>query len=176
MVTKNKNNKNPGFSLAEALISMLIVSVFFVAATKIMTQKQSKESEKSPHGFFECYYKGGALYTHGLRGGTEVPEARSSNCNFQPPAILSFINVHYVYNNNYFNSQEPLFDNSVSIASPDSIKDFYPQCFPFNNACSAMFKPIAEFKNYLSGTHPESKIYQIWTYSTVPMPALFISW
>ena len=159
---------------------MLIISVFFVAASKIMTQRPSKASEKSPHGFFECYYKGGSLYTHSLKGNAEIPETRAANCNFQPPAVLSFINVHYVSSGGkYLNSQEPLFERRVEIARPyDMETQFYPQCFPDTySSCSAMFKPITEFKNYLYGAYQQSKIYKTWLdQGTPPANVIFISW
>ena len=172
-----KDNKKLGFSLAEALMSMLIISVFFVAATKIVTQKPPKETEMSPHGFFECYYRG-RLYTHALRGDSEVPEAPAANCNFQPPAGLSFINVHYVTGNTYLNSQEPLFEQRIEIGSPGEMQSkFYPHCFSgSNSSCSSMVKSKTDFYYYLHAAHPKSNIYRMWVQGTVPTNVLFISW
>ena len=103
-------NKKSGFTLAEMMISMLVVSIFFAAFAQTLTYKKPKEVQITPHGFFECYYRGGQLYVHtykdNLRGRDKEPN-QSTNCNFEPPVGLTFINVHYLNTNNekpYFNS------------------------------------------------------------------------
>ncbi len=173
-----RNNKKYGFSLVEALVSMLIMSVFFLAATKIMTQKPPKEIERSPHGFFECYVIGSNIYTHSVRGDAEFAESRAPNCNFQIPVGLHFINVHYMSSGRYFNTPETMFERYAEISSPPAVEDqFYKQCFSgAGNPCASMFKSTSTFYNYLQNTNPKSKIYKRWANGTPPSSALFISW
>ena len=59
MVNKKTNKKC--FSIAEALVSMLIISIFFIATSKVMTKKQRPDISESPHGFYECYVVNGNL-------------------------------------------------------------------------------------------------------------------
>ena len=170
------SNKKRGFSLIEALMSMLVISVFFLAATKIITQKPPKEVEIIPHGYFECYYKGGALYTHTKKGASEVPEARSANCNFQPPTGLNFINVHYISGNTYFNSPEPMFEQRIVLSSPAAITSYNPQYFSDKQTGDSLFKEAKDFYAYLNGTHSDSKILKMWKQGQTPTSALFVSW
>ncbi len=52
---KIKKQNKSGFSLAEALVSMLILSVFFIATAKVITTKQPAGKIAITHGFYECY-------------------------------------------------------------------------------------------------------------------------
>ena len=60
--------------MVEALISMAILSLFFVFAMKVITIKPKKEILSSPHGHFTCCGK--------------------TNCEFKPPVGVAFFNVH----------------------------------------------------------------------------------
>ncbi len=44
-----------GFSLAEALVSMLVLSIFFLATSKMITQRQPEDTVWHEHGFCACY-------------------------------------------------------------------------------------------------------------------------
>ena len=59
MINIDRNKR--GFSLIEALVSMLILSVFFAATAKVWSKRQKPEKPKYPHGYFECYYDGSTL-------------------------------------------------------------------------------------------------------------------
>ena len=176
----NTNNKKRGFSLTETLVSMLVVSIFFVAASKIITHRPPKEIQTPPHGFFECYYIGGQLYSHSVRGNADEPEHRTTNCNFQPPLGLSFINVHYISydDERYFNSVEPLYDRRMELSRPSDIEAYYSQYNDedSNNRTDVYENQIEEFFTYLAKTHPRSKIYEQYNDGDLSSNALFISW
>ena len=44
-----------GFSLAEALVVMAIISIFFAAASKIITTRPKPPKQVNQHGYYECY-------------------------------------------------------------------------------------------------------------------------
>lgn len=48
-----------GFSLAEALVVMAVVSIFFAAVTKVITTRPKKPKQANLHGYYECYVDGG---------------------------------------------------------------------------------------------------------------------
>ena len=53
-----------GFTLVEALTSMLIISIFFAIMSKTMTTRSSHELSQKPeyhHGYYECYNEKGYL-------------------------------------------------------------------------------------------------------------------
>ena len=168
-------NKKRGFSLAEMLVAMLIVSVFFTAATKVMTQRPKKEVVKSPHGFFECYYSGGSLFTQTQKGTGGAEAGRAQNCNFMPPVSLSFINVHFLYNGNYYNFHEVLYDNMFELANPGEIATkYYSQ---YVEEPQTYGKPAVDLRNYLASSYPASRILEQWpAEGNAPASALFISW
>ena len=170
------NNKKRGFSLAEMLVAMLIVSVFFTAATKVMTQRPKKEVVKSPHGFFECYYSGNSLFKQTQKGTSGAEAVRAQNCNFMPPVGLSFINVHFLYDGHYYNFQEVLYDNMFELANPGDIAAYYSQ-YVEGEAAEHYGKEPVELRNYLRATYPASRILQQWpNEEQAPASALFISW
>lgn len=76
------NNKKHGFTLAEALIALLIASLIIAAIIPVITKKHRKIEV---HGKWECTVSGGSLksrtYTNGI-----PDEWKDSNCMFSPPA------------------------------------------------------------------------------------------
>ena len=173
---KNKNKKN-GFSLAEMMISMLIISLFFVAATKLITHKKPQEELKQPHGFFECYYSGGRLYTHTMQGQTETSAVAAPNCNVDLRSDIKFINIHYINGNTYFNTQEPFFEKSLKLSNPTDLQTYYyKQYFDGTETNTDVYHSKDEFKAYLAKSHPQSNIYKQWVGGASPQIVLFISW
>ena len=67
-----------GFSLAEALVVMAIISIFFAAATKIITTRPKPKIQVNPHGYFECYKLGGTQYQRSVREQLEI-ENKAAN-------------------------------------------------------------------------------------------------
>ena len=73
--------KKHGFTLAEALIALLIASLIIAAMIPVLTKKHRKVES---HGKWECTYANGLksrTYTNGI-----PDEWQSSNCMFSPPA------------------------------------------------------------------------------------------
>lgn len=182
-MVKNNNIKigKNGFTLAEMLVSMLVVSVLFAVSTKLLTHKPPVQTVTNPHGFFECYYKEGELYTHSMKGQAEVEPKPAKNCNFEPQLGLAFINIHYYDphisedEKSYFNSQEPLIDSNFEFTNPASIAHYYPNCFTLSgdgvdavsepkidDVTRKYFKSHNVFLEYLKLAHPKSEIYKEW--------------
>ncbi len=95
-----KKNHKKGFSLAEALISMLILSIFFGIAAKMVTQRPKQEYIVSPHGFFECYKDtDGTIKVNG----TGLDSPTTGTCEFTPAKNTSVYNlVLYSYGCVYY--------------------------------------------------------------------------
>ncbi len=171
MVNK-KTEKKSGFSLFEALVSMLILSLFFIASSKVITQKQPVEVQKNPHGYYECYYYGGSLWQHRANGNASTPAARTNNCAFQPPSGVTFINVHYYNNTEYYNSQQVIMNMPVQIGQPSNIN--MPGLF--TNGAQTGTDALYAFMTFLKLAHPNSKIYQNWKNGVPPSQAVMITW
>ena len=144
-----KKNHKKGFSLAEALVSMLILSIFFGVAAKMVTQRPKQEYIVSPHGFFECYKDNtdGTIKVNG----TGLDSPTTGTCEFTPAKNTSVYNlvlysygcVYYriLYEMNYKirvtfedskfiitdidNEQKEIITISDGVIHEGKIKDFY---------------------------------------------------
>ena len=75
------NKKRYGFTLAEALVALLIASLIIAAMIPVITKKHRNVEV---HGKWECTYNGSLMsrtYTNGV-----PDEWQESNCIFSPPA------------------------------------------------------------------------------------------
>lgn len=102
-----------GFSLAEALIVMAIISIFFAAASKIITTKPKVKKQINAHGYYECYYSGGHKQKY-MRDGVASPLQSVSECKFEPPAGIAFFNVNS--SNPCYSSFQPNINNALTIS------------------------------------------------------------
>lgn len=55
-INSTKKSAKGGFSMAEMLVVMLVLTIVFLAATPLMVRRVKKETTKPEHGSFECYY------------------------------------------------------------------------------------------------------------------------
>ena len=101
-----------GFSLAEALIVMAIISIFFAAASKIITTKPKLKKQINAHGYYECYYSGGHKQKY-VRDGVASPLESVSACKFEPPASIAFFNINSY--NPCYSSFQPNINNILTI-------------------------------------------------------------
>lgn len=105
-----------GFSLAEALVVMAIISIFFAAATKIITTRPKPKIQVNPHGYFECYKLGGTQYQRSVREQLEIENKAASPCTFIPPAGIAFFGLNtYGPGGLYHSSFEPNINNALKI-------------------------------------------------------------
>lgn len=102
MVINNK--KFNGFSLLEAVVVMLIVSIFVAMVANVIPKKAKKKVASEAHGRFECYYGAdGVLYqqtftehsTTGVKKATEVGGTATS-CVFQTPYYAKYVIIDAV--------------------------------------------------------------------------------
>jgi len=102
MVKKaDESNIKFGFSLAEALVSMLVLSLFFIATAKIITVKQ-KDKPKIVAGYYECALVGSERVENG------TTEKNASGCAYNPPPrSVNNIYICSVLSNNIRCTSEP---------------------------------------------------------------------
>ena len=121
-------NTKCGFSLAEALISMLILSLFFIATSKIMTTKPKAEISENKHGYFECYHDGTNLKQKRSDGSYAGAPINVSECSFIPPKGIAFANI-YVLNTtgirHFDDDGEPVLDEDGNIERIHKERRFY---------------------------------------------------
>ena len=86
-----------GFSLAEMLLVLLILSFLIVSLAPIAYKQIPKKTDRSSHGRFECYYEGDQLmeYTADEIYGPTTPKA-VTKCEFNPPASSSFFIIQAI--------------------------------------------------------------------------------
>ena len=174
MVKRIINNKKFGFTLAEVLISMLIMSVFFVAFSKVITQKQPTEFQKSPHGYYECYLisSGGAVKQHGSdslgKNYTSI-----GKCVFDPPQNVRIYNIHYVSYNSYYHFSQSMFNEPLNMSSPDEFITMFDPGY-----LEQLQGDIRVFYRYLENSYRSSDLYQYLNLHSQQGPAsgLFIAW
>ena len=180
MVTDmNKNKIKTGFSLVEILVSMAIMSFFFLASSKIMTYKNPKDLIRNPHGFFECYYEGGQKMAHIVKNGADSEPEKVQRCDFEAPTGVHFVNIsvyeaptdyvdgHYV-GGFYFSSQEPLVDRKITCNDPmDILQNFGSSLGDYEltqenkeEAQQTAKRDVEEFYAYLEASHPQSYVYR----------------
>ena len=160
-----------GFSLAEALVVMAIISIFFAAAGKIMTQKPKPIKQQNPHGYFECYLDGATLKQSSAieEAATDPIDAEGGVCTFEPPKGVAFFNVN-TYGRAFYSDFEPNVNNTINIRINNGAdaKDFVTI---YNGSNTFTIEPAAEpytieFRNqkesaevYFQAIHPKSQIY-----------------
>lgn len=82
----NKKKTIKGFSLTEALITLLIIAMCAVLTPKLFVKKYEKR-EYETHGTWECQMNGG-MYTETLRDKTGAIRSQKNvggSCTFKPP-------------------------------------------------------------------------------------------
>ena len=182
-------NKKSGFSLAEALVSMLVVSVFFMAASKIITTKPKKELEQSKHGYFECYVEGGALKqkrSDGSFGATPATVATGQPCRFTPPGGVAFFVIYalntkenvgrgfYVSQESQFNSEDGNEEVTIDRTELSRFQDYMDETGNINTS-------IYPLVNFFESSYPSSSIYHLLktdqgVITNYAGPAVFIGW
>ena len=155
-----------GFSLAEALVVMAIISIFFAAASKIITTKPKVKKQINAHGYYECYDSGGHKQKY-VRDGVASPLQSVSVCKFEPPAGIAFFNV-----NSYipcYSSFQPNINNALTISLGGSgvviRSDMETLELSSNTKCS-------EIRMFFSTLYPKSEIYN----NGAILKGVFISW
>lgn len=189
---KNKNNTiKSGFSILEALVSMLVLSLFFIASSRIITQKHSAEFEDSPHGYYECYFADGKQWEHRSQDSEDREPKEVDKCIFDPPTTANFVNVHYYDGSQCLSSPQIIFNDRLELASPSSIRSKmdttddeemqnaqaqYEEDENSTALSDLNTRRINEFMTYLRLTHPNSQVSQMFESETPPSSAVFIAW
>ena len=169
-----KNKK--GFSLAEALISMLILSIFFLATSKVMTTKQKPDEQVNPHGFYECYVRNGDLKQRRASESSVTAEQSVDSCTFTPSQGIAYVTIYAVQDSQHvIMAVEPQFNSPIDpINSVAQLRNFGNQLDnPEDNDLD-----VDNLRNFLEISYPRSGLLGIindGTYNNND-PALFIGW
>ncbi len=175
-------NKKFGFSLAEALVSMLVMSMFFIATSKIITAKPKKEIQANKHGYFECYYEGVVLKQKRSDGSyAGEPINAGNDCTFTPPSGIAFAVIYTLHNTNgrkFYHSQEPQFNSDkgedVITISGSELSNFQNETEQVEEGGNSN---IYELMNFFQSSYPSSSIYAILKNDNeYSGPAVFIGW
>ena len=160
-----RQNTKLGFSLMEALVSMLILSVFFAATAKVITKKKKPEKIVYPHGYYECYYDGGSLYSGESTNfaAPEIKQISGSSCTFTPGTgkIVYKVTVIYPDNNGGFSEIVPFINNDLTIkpsktTEKTTIRSSNSQLEYDINKSNNTYE---EIHNYLGFTNSRSNVY-----------------
>lgn len=91
-----KLHRMSGFSLFEACVVMLVVSIFLAVSASVIPHKSKPKTEADGHGRFECYYKSGKLYQQVFQGISASEEQEVTKCRFNPPIYAKYVVVNAV--------------------------------------------------------------------------------
>ncbi len=79
-----KNNKKYGFSLAESIISMLILALVIMLTLSVITRKKTTPINKTTiSGFYACWKDGGIVKQQHYDGHVIKTASTSTDCNFE---------------------------------------------------------------------------------------------
>lgn len=109
-------NKKEGFSLAESLVVMLILSVFLAASSKVITQKKEEPQVSNQHGQFECWKSGSHYYKH-IIDGVISETVTGTSCKFKPRVNAAIYHLYVIYGNKngYYMESIPNITSELSI-------------------------------------------------------------
>lgn len=94
-LTLNREKKS-GFSLFEACVVMLVVSIFLAVSATVIPKRNKPKAEAEGHGRYECYYKGNQLYQQMFQGTSSLGLQAVNQCRFNPPMYAKYIVVNAV--------------------------------------------------------------------------------
>lgn len=103
-----------GFSLAEALVVMAIISILFSVAAKVITTRPKPPKQTTAHGYFECYLNGGLWQRTVIDGVATEPKSMGSQCQFKPQTGVAFYNINS--HNPDITRFEPNINNTLNIS------------------------------------------------------------
>ena len=187
------NTLKTGFSLAEVLISMLILSVFFIATSKVISVKPKKEVQTFRHGYYECYMQNGNLYEKRADGSsTGGNPSLVRDCIFEPPGGIAYVLIYAINvdpsdgKSKFYSSVEPIFDETIRVAAAEDLPNnkysiqHFQQYFdaPGNGTdISQGSENQYALHNYIRASYPSSTIYSLMTSpSGYNGPAVFFAW
>ena len=177
----------PAFTLAEVLIAMLVMSLFFMATTKVMSIRQKPLVQEYPHGYYECYNLNG-LKEHRVDGGTETIPRNSAvgRCRFMAPKGLPVFNIYIAHTNRgfYYTTETQVnADDGMIFSGADNLISLYMETMDTeqdrNNAFYGNLDDrFAQFRNYLKNSYPQSMLGSNWPAGSnrPPFNAVFITW
>ena len=186
MVKRTADKK--GFSIAEALVSMLVVSVFFLATSKVMTQKQPRETQETIHGFYECYVKNEdgekKLKQRRAIEQSSPPEQSVTQCELDPPSGIAFAIIYAIAGtaddpmegkNKIYRAVEPQFNKTFTIASDEKLRTFHSDFLMDVQADSLDWTDVQKF---LELSYPHSGLLEMMKNGEYDPqdPALFVGW
>ena len=191
MVKQYKNQK-AGFSLFEALVSMLIMSLFFLATSKILTQKQVTEVRKNTHGYYECYVVNGAMFEHSASSSGSSQTEMVNQCTPKLSSDINFYNIHYFnsdgtqYNNKtvyHAVEQQSISNNITVINRPRDILEYITALNIDDEDNHQVINPPdieqvekTEFKTYINMAYSGSDIKKFSNPFPPGFEALLIAW
>lgn len=152
-----------GYTLAEALVVMAVVSIFFAAASKVLTVKPTHKKQMNPHGYFECYLDGGQLKQKYVRENIESMLETVDVCTFSPPIGIAFYSVNIYGTDNYHSGIEPYINNTLSIKVTESQSVDEKTGLPLVDSSN---NPIIEGKVTLSAMKQGEKFEETYDKST----------
>ena len=184
-----KDKTKFGFSLAEALVSMLVLSMFFMATSKIISTKPKSENITYIHGFFECYTDGGRVMQKlAQENAVTTPKAApGGTCTFTPPKGIDFVIIYALNDSDggvtkFYTSTDPILDGD-SITGSDKVTITSAQLANFQDYLEESEgteqgnDQINEFINFLAMSHPKSSLYGILKNDpTYKGPAVILGW
>ena len=164
---------------------MLVMSIFFVASSKIITTKPKKEVQLSRHGYFECLIDHSGILKQKRSDGSYTGELIRVNdgvCTFAPPSGIAFVVIYALNGGRFFTWTEPQFNSDSGDDKEIKIRDNELYNFQTNmdfqeEDPSGGNDNMAPLKNFFQSSYPSSSIYEeLEKYPGYQGPAVFIGW
>lgn len=151
-----------GFSLVEALLVMVIISILFAAGTKVITTRPKPMAQTTPHGYYECYNDSGLKQRYVREGAENAQEQAVSQCIFEPPVGAAVFNLTS-YSPILHSSFEPNINNKLNVSISGGITlSTNAAAAGVDGMNSISLEPNAdgeEIRQTLKVLYPKSKLY-----------------
>jgi len=91
-------HKTPGYTLAEMLMVMLIVSLMILALPPVTKKVYKITTQRKFHGRFECYRdsSGNIIQATSTEGGTSTASTVTDKCTFKLPSNSIYVLIHAI--------------------------------------------------------------------------------
>lgn len=85
-----------GFTLAEMLVVVLIISIIAAASIPLAHKRFKINKDKIVHGRYECYYNGASLHEVIFKSGKLIKDEDVSSCKFEPDKKATYFIVQAI--------------------------------------------------------------------------------
>ena len=154
---------------------MLILSMFFMATSKIITVKQKDEARVKTTGYYECYINDDKMYEKYHNTNTNEVDSCVFNQHYTRPNVIFYsINSQHLCSDVALEISNPLTIHSAELN--DSGFSYMQEDLDSEDKCQSTVENINTFIEFVSELYPTSSISTFTPQDYNSKPVVFIAW